>query len=62
MEGELRKWGGKKEGRGGKGVGEREITVISVDVFKKHRVRRKLDCLKEMEKNKGKNIIKGKII
>lgn len=49
MEGELR-----ERGEEGKGVGEKEITVIAIDVFKKHKLRRKLDCLKEMENNKGK--------
>ena len=41
-------------------MGREEITVIPVDVFKKHNLKKKKVCLKEMEKNKGKNIIKGK--
>lgn len=54
---------GRRTEKAGRGKGrkrwqrsrrKREIIVIAVDVFKKHRVKRKLDCLKEMEKNKGK--------
>lgn len=42
-------------------MGREEIMVIPVDVFKKHNLKKKKKvCLKEMEKNKGKNIIKGK--
>lgn len=45
----------EREGRGReRSRRKREITVIAIDVFKKHKLRRKLDCLKEMENNKGK--------